>query len=447
MLTMHVGIDDTDSPRAGCTTYIASLLVGRLHSYRVKFIDYPNLVRLNPNVPWKTRGNGALCLRFRCEDEHADRIKEATLDIVEKNSDLDHARTEPGVIFFYGEVMPDELRSFAREAIQGIVKLEEALKIVKRFKAEAVGFKTGRGIVGALAAVGATLTDDYTYELITYRVPASRGRPRQLDAASVFGMDEKTRPRTFNNVDSETRRILITPHGPDPILYGIRGETAGAIRDAHKLIQALEPVERWTIFRTNHGTDAHLRKVASIQQVRAYNPVIVKGRVCRAPWIIPRRHVLFTIEDDTGEIDCAAYEPTGELQKAARQLIIGDVIEAHGGVRPPSASRPLTINLEKIEVLDLVPQLVFRNPLCSECGKRMESMGKGQGFRCQKCGFRSSKLKKLRTEQERGLTERLYVTSPRSQRHLTKPLCRYGLEKSGNPHSMIEEWFWVNKSP
>jgi tRNA(Ile2)-agmatinylcytidine synthase len=420
--------------------------VDKLHSYGVKFIDYPNLVRLNPNVPWKTRGNGALCLRFRCEDDQVDRIREAALGIVEKNSDMDHARTEPGVVFFYGEILPDDLTSFAREAIQGIVKLGEALKLVKRWKAEAVGFKTGRGIVGALAAVGATLTEDYTYELITYRVPANRGRPRQLDAASVFEMDEKTRPSTFNNLDPEIRRVLITPHGPDPILYGIRGETAGAVKAAHKLVRALETVERWTIFRTNHGTDAHLRKIASIQQVRAYNPVIVKGRVSRVPWIIPRRHVLFTIEDDTGKIDCAAYEPTGELQKAARQLIVGDVIEAHGGVRPPTTNRPLTINLEKIDVHDLAPQLVFRNPICRECGKRMESMGKGQGFRCPKCGFRSSKITKLRVEQERGLTERLYVTSSRSQRHLTKPLCRYGLEKSVNPHSMIKEWFSVNKS-
>ena len=25
-------------------------------------VDYPRLVRLNPNVPWKTRGNGAVAL-------------------------------------------------------------------------------------------------------------------------------------------------------------------------------------------------------------------------------------------------------------------------------------------------------------------------------------------------------------------------------------------------
>lgn len=445
MVTMHVGIDDTDSPRTGCTTYVASLLVGKLHCWSVKFIDYPDLVRLNPNVPWKTRGNGALCLRFQCDNEQAGKIKEATLDIVEKNSDLDHARTEPGVVFLYGEVIPDELKAFAREAIQSIVKMGEAVRLVKRFKVDAVGFKTGRGIVGALAAVGATFTDDHTFELIAYRALVNRGRPRQLDAVSVLEMDEKTRQRTFNNVDPETGRILITPHGPDPIFYGIRGETAGAVKQAHEMIRSFEPIERWTIFRTNHGTDAHLRNVASIGEVRAYNPVIVKGTVCRDPWIVPRSHVLFTIEDDTGQIDCAAYEPTGELQKAARQLIIGDVIEAHGGVRPPSANRPLTVNLEKINILDLAPKVAFRNPPCQRCGKRMESMGKEQGFRCPKCRFRSSKLKRLRVEEERGLAKRLYVTSPRSQRHLTKPLCRYGLEKSGNPRSMIKDWFWVNR--
>jgi len=446
MLTMHVGIDDTDSPRTGCTTYIASLLVDELHGYGVKFIDYPNLVRLNPNVPWKTRGNGALCLRFQCSGEQAEKAKETTLDIVERNSDLDHARTEPGVVFYCGEVVPDDLKSFARGAIQSVVKFADALKLVKKLRAEAVGFKSGRGIVGALAAVGAALTDDHTYELITYRTPTNRGSSRQLNAASVLEMDKKTRPRTFNNVDPETGRILITPHGPDPILYGIRGETAGAVKQACKMIRSLEPIERWTIFRTNHGTDAHLRNVAFIREVRAYSPVIVKGGVSKAPWIVPRRHVLFKIEDDTGEIDCAAYEPTGELRKAARQLDVGDVVEALGGVRPASQNRPLTVNLEKINVLDLVPKVAFRNPLCRQCGKRMESMGKGQGFRCPKCGFRSSKLRRLTVKQERGLTKGLYITSPRSQRHLTKPFCRYGLEKSGNPRSMIKEWFWVNKT-
>jgi tRNA(Ile2) C34 agmatinyltransferase TiaS len=42
---------------------------------------------------------------------------------------------------------------------------------------------------------------------------------------------------------------------------------------------------------------------------------------------------------------------------------------------------------------------------------------------------------------KRGLKAGLYVTSTRSQRHLTKPLSRYGLEKHGaEAEGMIENW-------
>jgi tRNA(Ile2) C34 agmatinyltransferase TiaS len=42
---------------------------------------------------------------------------------------------------------------------------------------------------------------------------------------------------------------------------------------------------------------------------------------------------------------------------------------------------------------------------------------------------------------KRGLKAGLYVTSTRSQRHLTKPLSRYGLEKHGvEADAMIENW-------
>jgi tRNA(Ile2) C34 agmatinyltransferase TiaS len=69
-------------------------------------------------------------------------------------------------------------------------------------------------------------------------------------------------------------------------------------------------------------------------------------------------------------------------------------------------------------------------------------MGKDQGFRCDKCGFRSSKLKKIKIKQKRKITKGLYITSPRSQRHLTKPYCRYGKEKKSPPKEMIENWHY-----
>ncbi len=253
-------------------------------------------------------------------------------------------------------------------------------------------------------------------------------------------MNEKTTPRTFNNVDPETGRVLITPRGPDPILYGIRGETPFVVKQAHEMVRSLEPIERWMIFRTNHGTDAHLRRVDSIADVEPYHPAIIHGTVSQPPRIVPRRHVIFPIKDGNGGIDCAAYAPTGTLQKVARRLIVGDLVEAYGGVRQASEKHPVTINLEKIRIVKLASKIVFHNPFCPQCGRRMESMGTGKGFRCDKCGLRSSELKKIVMEEQRNIEEKLYITSSRSQRHLTKPLCRYGHEKSGEPETMIEDW-------
>src|SRR5919206_5184602 len=62
---LHIGFDDTDSTLSRCTTQLAFKITGYLLKINAKFIDYPLLIRLNPNVPWKTRGNGAVCLRIQ----------------------------------------------------------------------------------------------------------------------------------------------------------------------------------------------------------------------------------------------------------------------------------------------------------------------------------------------------------------------------------------------
>ena len=438
--TMHIGFDDTDSPRRGCTTYIAALLVEKLSKMGVQFLDYPNLVRLNPNVPWKTRGNGALCLRITCPMEMDVEVKEAVISEVEQNSDLEWEGTDPGIVFLTRKKVPKEIREFASKAITGIVTKKKALSLIKRFEAEAVGFKKGRGIIGGLSAIGETLENDHTYELIAYRTPENRGTPRKIDAESVKKMDKETFPETFNNVDAETGRILITPRGPDPILYGVRGETPRAVKKAFKIIKPLEPIERWVIFRTNHGTDAHLKPANSIKDVKPFHPVIVRGTVASNPKTIPGSHVIFTITDGTATIDCAAYEPTGKLRKIAKKLIRGDHVEVCGGVREP-ADHPLTINLEKLHIIRLAPRFSYQNPRCPKCGRRMESMGRNKGFRCRKCDFKDPNAKKVAVEEKRELKPGWYVTEPRSQRHLTKPLIRYGKEKKGRVKvELIDCW-------
>jgi tRNA(Ile2)-agmatinylcytidine synthase len=429
-VNLHVGLDDTDSPRCGCTTYVAALIIEKMRELGVSFIDYPALVRLNPNVPWKTRGNGALCLRITCRPRLLDKVKESVIEKVEEQADLSYEGTDPGIVFLAGDV-PKEIESFTEQTITSLVEKDEALKLISKFRAEALGYKKGRGIIGGLAAIGSNLEKDHTYEFIAYRTEENRGTPRRVDAHSVVEMDRQMGHSVFSNIDSESGRVLITPRGPDPILYGIRGETPEAVKNGHEIVVAKEPIERWTIFKTNQGTDAHLKKAVSIKEVKPFNPVIVRGEVAENPHVIQGGHVIFEIADNTGRVDCAAYEPTGALHKAARNLIKGDLVEVYGGIRPSSPSNPMTVNLEKMHVTKMAPLMVCMNPLCPVCGKRTKSMGKDQGFECKKCGLHAKNLKKTTHKVERTLKPRLYLTSPRSQRHLTKPLQRYGLEKTG----------------
>jgi tRNA(Ile2)-agmatinylcytidine synthase len=438
---MHIGLDDTDSTKGGCTTYLAALLVEKLGDLNVHFTDYPRLIRLNPNVPWKTRGNGALCLKFRYDEKFEEEIKETSMDLWEKNSAIKEKGTDPGIVILKKDRIPKELGFFAKKTEMNIVTLKETLALIKKLGAEAAGFNSCRGIVGALAAIGETLSKDHTYELIAYREYQNWGSKRKVDEASIFEMDKQLEPYTFNNIDTETRRVIITPRGPDPILFGIRGESAEIVKKAFALVKPIENVERWVIFRSNQGTDAHLQHVDALCKIEPYSSVIVKGIVSLNPRIVPLRHVIFSIKDETAEVDCAAYEPTGCLRKIARELIEGDYIEVHGAVHQATSIRPPTINLEKIKILSLKLKILMENPSCPNCNKRLKSIGKNKGFRCEKCGEKFNELAKKEFVVPRAIETGLYVTSTRSQRHLTKPLRRYGLEKQVfKQKPMIEEW-------
>ena len=438
-IAFHIGVDDTDSPRMGCTTYIAALLVERLKDLGCTFTDYPNIIRLNPNIPWKTRGNAAVCLRFLCRENKTDSIKEAVLSAVKEHSDMSYDKTDPAVAFLKGYV-PTELSDFSKKAIQDIASVAEAKRLAARFNVEFDLIRGERGLIGALAGIGETLQGDHTYEIIAYRTSENRGSKRRVDEKSVIEMDSKTTPLTFNNYDYESKRMLITPHGPDPILYGIRGENPEVLLQAQSMLTIDEEAERWVMFRTNHGTDSHLRRIGCISQTRPFRPAVLQGRVAARPRTITGRHVVFSISDSTGRIDVAAYEPTGSFRNIVRGLIEGDIVEVYGGVRKSSVAHPRTVNLEKIKILKLAEHAVLENPRCPKCGRRMESAGREKGFRCRRCGLEKREARKTHVAVERTIKETMYVPPARAHRHLTKPISRYGREKANAPKSIIEKW-------
>lgn len=419
---LHIGIDDTDSKDGMCTTYVGAVVTDKLKEIGIELTDFPRLIRLNPNIPWKTRGNCSVAIEVQVPEEKISIAKDTVLKTVTELAELNVETTNPGVVFYGGEKIPSKLKAFSKKVVQDIVTIEEAEALAREIGAEVHKFKIGRGIIGALAAIGNTLERDWTFELITYRTPENRGTPRKVNPASVAEMNSKTYPNTFDNLDPSTAEIRITPHTPCPILYGIRGESPNAVKKAHGIVRALEPIERVIVYKTNQGTDEHLRR-AKISEVRPYWSVIVDGAVSQAPRVIAGGHVIFRIRDGTGEIDCAAYEPTRQFRGLVKKLIVGDKVRVYGGVKE-KPELPLTVNLEKLAILKLAPLLRKENPKCPNCGKRMKSEGKDKGYSCKRCKVKvpagSAKIVKVRREINLGMFE----VPPRCRRHLAKPLVR-----------------------
>jgi tRNA(Ile2)-agmatinylcytidine synthase len=426
---LHIGIDDTDSKKGGCTTYIAARLVEELEKIGVTFVDYPNIIRLNPNIPYKTRGNAAVAVRFISKDSRYNSIQETILSEIEESSHWGRTGTEPAVVILRGEPS-SEIRGFSRRALFDVIPEGVARRILRKSQTCAAAFGGTLGFVGALAAVGQTLGGDHTFELVAYRERRNCGTPRLVDEASVKHMDRATTPMTFNNYDYENKRMLLTPHGPDPVLLGIRGETANVVLDAFRMLKINEAIERWVIFRTNHGTDAHLQYVETRRQIGPDRPIVLRGIVADKPETIRGGHTFFRMDYGSGTIRCAAFEPTGVLRDAVARLFPADAITVYGGVRAHIGESSFTINMEKMIVHHIAQRLKPENPVCPRCRKHLKSAGRGQGFRCKRCSLVVPEAQKHMIAVTRTLKPGLYLPTLKAHRHLTKPHSRYGLEKS-----------------
>ncbi|MCK4902367.1 MAG: DUF1743 domain-containing protein, partial [Thermoplasmatales archaeon] len=374
-----IGIDDTDSITGGCTTYLANALVKKLADEKYQIIGHPRLVRLNPNIPWKTRGNGAVSIKI--ENGDPKKIRVILEEIIDSYARFDDKKTNPGFVILKEQPSFD----IYEKSVKAIVSLEETEKLLDSLGAVYKGYKNKRGLIGATASVAWSPKHDKTYELIAYREKNRWGTKRQVDSNSVKKINESF-SSTFDNFDYENNHNRLVPSSPCPVLYGIRGENIDDLIQASSVVKS-EKVESWIIFETNQGTDEHLQR-KNINEIEPYHSVVAEGIVNKIPYTIEGGHVIFSVKDSTGEIDCAAYEPTKQFREIIRELIPGDKIEVYGGVR----EKPLTINLEKINIKHLEKQVEkVENPVCPKCGKHMKSKGTGQGYKCKKCGTKSEK--------------------------------------------------------
>lgn len=420
---MLIGLDSTDSRRGGCTTHVAIAAWSRTPGLAVRLA--PRLVRLNPNIPYKTRGNGALALELghpvgarRCVAEF-DGIPLFASDKIREPS-----AHERGRLFESFRQSVEELREDGPQSNTGLVAFRTPPS--ERFYQEGVSrhveaadvseaehtarWGDGRGLIGAVAACAWPM-ERVTYELIQYRDPSRVGSPRDLDAGLGPTLDRV--PGTFDNWDPRHAHLRIAPASPCPVLAGVRGTDPQALLGSRSSIGPERGVA-WALFLTNQGTGDHLRECKAAD-ARAFDAVRLALRVRSAPESRRGGHVFVAAEDETGLVRLAAFEPTKEFRHEVRKLRPGDAIVVEGAVHED----PGVLALEAFTLASPGFDAVTHAPACPRCGRFMRSKGRRAPYRCPRDGA-TVPPRTVTAARALGVGRRITVP-PLVRRHLQRP--------------------------
>ena len=433
---MFVAADDTDSMRGNCTTYLATeIIFDLIYNCNLDLIGPPRLVRLNPAIPWKTRGNGSLVMRFGkgkgkktfigeingepvysfedMEDWEPDKemIIERIKPLVEKYHDPEYS--DPGIVV--SEKRPSE--EFYFLGVRRVVERDTIVAELERIGAVRYELGCGRGIIGCTCGM-AWIPNDFTYELLSYRPQERWGTERIFDRDSVYVADH-TIPSSFNSWEDRSGRVAIVPATPCPVMYGFRGDDISDLIRGHDIIKT-EPQSRWLVFLTNQGTDDHIIYDCPREEFIPNSSYSVKGIVKKVERI-RGGHTFMTINSEYGEVVCAAYEPSREFRHTIDWLTPGDKVEVLGELR----ESPRSLNIEKLHVLETVDEYEkISNPVCPSCNRLMVSVGKGKGYRCRQCKTKSDTP--IMKKNTRWIVPGWYEPPVAARRHLSKPLKRMG---------------------
>lgn len=411
MRLVSIALDSIDNLHYGCTTHFSTILLKNL-SRKIRLADLPLLVRLNPAIPWKTRGNGAVVLRILYEGD----IRELLETVYNLALEYSSGKEDVGIVVYEGEPWSvRELRWLYYRTLTNVITRDVVLRILGKLG----GLHAGRrGVIGAAASLAALgPKDDFTFELLAYRNPDLWGSERCVDIPKVLELEALMPPCTFYNLSLLTGELLATPGGTDPVLAGFRGDCITPLFDYSRAL--CEKPDAWLLFRSNQHTDPH---DLELEELSYYTSGSLEAIVENRPNIIEGGHVIVRVSSELGEADLVFYRETGSLNRIARLLEPGDRIRVLGSTRPYKPRGVPVIAVEKLWVLSVERKYVVVNPRCPKCGSRMKSSGSNKGFKCDSCGYRILSASKINLEIERTLAPGEYVTE--RFRHLTAPVGR-----------------------
>lgn len=423
---MFLAFDDTDSVTGMCTTYLTSEIILRTD---LDVIGYPSLVRLNPNIGFKTRGNGAVSLRLgkgggerfiigrldgrniygfsheekQVYDEH---VLDIAGEVISEFAVMNDEKTNPGVVIS-PRLLSEELY---HKALQTEVPISEAEKSLLDSDGKYMKFKLGRGVVGSSASLG-WRRRKVTYELLSYRYPKPDSIEQEIKMAAASYVDG-TYPSTFNNVDMRNRHAAIFPTNRTPVVYGIRSVESRILPDIEREMGERFGIEgsRYLIYETNQGTDDHI--IMNPGELREGGSYSLEGEIMEIPHAIRGGHYFSTIKWKGYRVGLVAFEPTKEFREIFRDLRPGDIVNATGSMAHGN------LKLEKLRVV--TTSRFFRRsvPVCRKCGSVMKNHGKND-YRCRFCGSRSAVSRYL--EEKRSLVPGNYEVPVSARRHLSMP--------------------------
>ncbi len=422
---MYVAIDDTDSQDRMCTTYLIYEIVSR-GKYDV--IGDPELVRLNPNIGYKTRGNGALNINLGkgvgrksiigkiggkfiysyekiAEEPDGYKLMDFVSSIVEEFYVKDDEKTNPGIVIssnrfdkeLYGKALQEDI------SIEFIENYLSGRALYRKIK-------TGHGIIGSSASL-AWHRERYTYELLDYRYP------HYEDISHKEKMEISTIPEsfrsTFNNIDIKNKYPAIFPKPKTPVIFGVRGINRDDLITTYDKIQETHNIDDqgYIIYKTNQGTDDHIMPEPDyLSNMGSYS---LTGIVSGNPYTIEGGHSFADFKYKNMEIKLAAFEPTKEFRKVLMSLIPGDIVNAFGSYANG------TIKLEKICIVKKARLYRKDPPLCPECHVKTRSKGQ-MDYRCPVCKkrYRNPQI----SEVPRELEERFYEVPVIARRHVSMPV-------------------------
>lgn len=420
MNKLIIGLDGYDSNFSGCTTHFTLFFLHYLKKSLKQFrlIGDPLLVRLNPNIPFKTRGNASVSVMLEGNLSYEDVLRAADeasmIYSFEKKGTIAVAMLD----YVSDEKKRRVLSDFYRKSVTDFVPHKLAEEIAEEVGVAVEGYKS---LVGALASIGYAFSgDDSTFELLAYRDPRNMGE-RSVDREYV-ARELLAYESLFNNVGKKKNRLVAIPRGPDPVLIGIRGiDKRDLLKAFVKISPHMEKSSSWCVFRSNQHTDPHAipRKIG---ELRVYRMGVIEGVVVGKPVIKKGGHAFLRIKDASGDIEVAFYKETNPMNVVASKLISGDVLRVLGGAVDGKGDEAMIFEAEKLWVLRAPDLEVKLNPKCPKCGARMESAGKEKGFKCPKCGYRfRGKLEKETIFLKRELPSGPISPLEGRLRHIVKP--------------------------